>query len=132
MSNSSRKITAFEKNVANRILVRRQENDIRQTEIADALGISFQQYQKNEKGLNRLTIGRLVDISKILGTTPHDLLLWNEEDVGAIETLGISRKMRELWGKIPSMKYRQAIMSLLKVIAEENDIQLQGEKTHGK
>lgn len=37
-----------------------------QKTLGDALGISFQQIQKYEKGLNRVSAGRLKEISDIL------------------------------------------------------------------
>lgn len=37
-----------------------------QTDLGDALGITFQQIQKYEKGLNRIGSGRLFKISRIL------------------------------------------------------------------
>jgi|SRR5690606_7715215 len=37
-----------------------------QTELGEALGITFQQIQKYEKGLNRIGSGRLFKISRIL------------------------------------------------------------------
>jgi transcriptional regulator with XRE-family HTH domain len=41
-----------------------------QTEVADALGITFQQIQKYEKGLNRVGASRLQQISEVLGVSP--------------------------------------------------------------
>lgn len=38
-----------------------------QTELADRLGITFQQVQKYEKGMNRVGAGRLSRIARILG-----------------------------------------------------------------
>jgi transcriptional regulator with XRE-family HTH domain len=35
------------------------------------LGLTFQQVQKYEKGTNRISVGRLVDIAKILGVDIH-------------------------------------------------------------
>ena len=40
--------------------------DMSQTDIADALGLTFQQVQKYEKGANRIGAGRLQHISQIL------------------------------------------------------------------
>jgi transcriptional regulator with XRE-family HTH domain len=37
-----------------------------QTEIARFLGVSFQQIQKYEKGMNRVSAARLFDICKVL------------------------------------------------------------------
>lgn len=45
-----------------------------QTALADAVGLSFQQIQKYEKGLNRIGISRLIGISKVLEIAPADLI----------------------------------------------------------
>jgi transcriptional regulator with XRE-family HTH domain len=37
-----------------------------QTQLADALGVTYQQVQKNERGTNRITASRLQQISHIL------------------------------------------------------------------
>jgi transcriptional regulator with XRE-family HTH domain len=37
-----------------------------QTELADALGVSFQQVQKYEKGVNRLSASTMVQIASVL------------------------------------------------------------------
>ena len=38
-----------------------------QSQLADALGITFQQIQKYEKGINRISAGRLFEIANLLG-----------------------------------------------------------------
>ena len=48
---------------------RRSLMGLSQTELADALGITFQQVQKYEKGTNRISVSRLVDICDILDVT---------------------------------------------------------------
>ena len=40
--------------------------DMSQTDVADALGVTFQQVQKYEKGANRISASRLHHISQIL------------------------------------------------------------------
>ncbi|MDE1996693.1 MAG: helix-turn-helix transcriptional regulator, partial [Rhizobiaceae bacterium] len=37
-----------------------------QTELGDRVGVSFQQIQKYEKGSNRISAGKLVDLAKAL------------------------------------------------------------------
>lgn len=49
-----------------RIRVRRLEADMSQQDLAILLGVSFQQVQKYEKGVNRVSAIRLVEIAKIL------------------------------------------------------------------
>ena len=41
-----------------------------QSEVADTLGITFQQIQKYEKGMNRVGASRLQQISDTLGVSP--------------------------------------------------------------
>ncbi|MGV3278882.1 helix-turn-helix domain-containing protein [Rickettsiales bacterium LUAb2] len=48
----------------------RLERGMSQRDLASRLGITFQQIQKYEKGLNRIGIGRLYDICTILEVKP--------------------------------------------------------------
>lgn len=50
-----------------RLRRRRSMLGISQSKLADALELTFQQVQKYEKGQTRIGVGRLWDISKILG-----------------------------------------------------------------
>jgi transcriptional regulator with XRE-family HTH domain len=50
-----------------KLRLQRQVRGISQTVLADALGITFQQVQKYEKGVNRISASRLQHIAKILG-----------------------------------------------------------------
>ena len=49
-----------------RIRLRRAENGISQAELAEQLGVSFQQVQKYEKGVNRVGAARLQQIAETL------------------------------------------------------------------
>jgi transcriptional regulator with XRE-family HTH domain len=55
-----------DKHVGSRVRMRRLMLDMSQTDIADALGVTFQQVQKYEKGTNRISASRLQHISQIL------------------------------------------------------------------
>jgi transcriptional regulator with XRE-family HTH domain len=57
---------AVDKLVGRNIRVLRLAKELSQTELADGLGIAFQQVQKYEKGTNRVGSGRLLKISAIL------------------------------------------------------------------
>lgn len=61
------KILPFNAGLGHRLRVLRQTRQLSQKALADALGISFQQLQKYERGSNRLTVDRLVQVSHILG-----------------------------------------------------------------
>jgi transcriptional regulator with XRE-family HTH domain len=55
-----------DKIVGRNVRVYRLAKDMSQTDLADQLGLTFQQVQKYEKGTNRIGSGRLLKISKIL------------------------------------------------------------------
>ncbi|WP_244613993.1 helix-turn-helix domain-containing protein [Bartonella kosoyi] len=52
--------------VGKKIRLKRKMLGMSQKTLGDALGVSFQQIQKYEKGLNRVSAGRLKEISDIL------------------------------------------------------------------
>ena len=53
--------------VGERLRTRRTLLGLSQTAVADAMGLTFQQLQKYEKGANRISASRLYDLSQILG-----------------------------------------------------------------
>ena len=57
----------IDKHVGNRVRMRRLMLNMSQTKLADALGLTFQQVQKYEKGANRIGASRLQHTSQILG-----------------------------------------------------------------
>lgn len=59
-------LNAIDIHVGARIRLRRQLLGMSQTKLADALGITFQQLQKYEQGLNRVSAGRLYDLGRTL------------------------------------------------------------------
>ncbi len=59
-----------DKQVGSRVRMRRMLLGISQEKLGNALGITFQQVQKYEKGTNRIGASRLQQISKILDVPP--------------------------------------------------------------
>jgi transcriptional regulator with XRE-family HTH domain len=57
--------------VGARVRQRRTLFGMTQTDLADALGLSFQQIQKYEKGTNRVGASRLYDLSRVMTCPPR-------------------------------------------------------------
>ena len=55
-----------DKHVGSRVRMRRLMLGVSQTKLADALGLTFQQVQKYEKGVNRISASKLQHISNLL------------------------------------------------------------------
>jgi len=65
-----RKPNAVDAHVGQRIRQRREWQNMSQTTLGEAIGVTFQQVQKYEKGVNRVGAGRLQQISKALKVEP--------------------------------------------------------------
>jgi transcriptional regulator with XRE-family HTH domain len=70
VSTGRRGPTAVDTHVGQKIRSRRIFLGMSQTEVADAIGITFQQVQKYERGANRVGASRLQQISDALGVSP--------------------------------------------------------------
>jgi transcriptional regulator with XRE-family HTH domain len=56
--------------VGRKLRMRRTILGMSQSELGDAIGISFQQVQKYERGANRISASKLWDFSRALDVTP--------------------------------------------------------------
>jgi transcriptional regulator with XRE-family HTH domain len=61
-----RKPNAIDKHVGARVKARRILLGLSQERLGDALGVSFQQVQKYERGANRIGAGRLPELASVL------------------------------------------------------------------
>lgn len=59
----------IDRHVGSRVRMRRMLVGISQEKLGEALGLTFQQVQKYEKGTNRIGASRLQHIGKVLGVT---------------------------------------------------------------
>ena len=69
--NSARSSDSVDLAVGSRLRYLRRKHELSQKDLAGSLGISFQQVQKYEKGVNRISAGRLWQISTIFNVTPN-------------------------------------------------------------
>lgn len=61
-----RSCDAIDKYIGARLKMRRHEQGISQEKLGEGLGVSFQQIQKYEKGVNRVSVSALSRIAKLL------------------------------------------------------------------
>ncbi len=62
---------SIDKEIGSRVRMRRVSIGMSQEKLGDMLGLTFQQVQKYEKGMNRISVSRLVEIAKILSVDIH-------------------------------------------------------------
>jgi transcriptional regulator with XRE-family HTH domain len=63
----SRRANPIDVHVGSRVRLRRMLLGMSQEKLAERLGLTFQQVQKYEKGVNRIGASRLFDLSHVLG-----------------------------------------------------------------
>lgn len=66
-----------------------------QDELAKAVGLTFQQIQKYERGANRISASRLVELSKAMGVFVTDLFTGVDAEAKEIETRSLAEMKRE-------------------------------------
>lgn len=111
--------------VGARVRLLRQSQKMSQATLADALGVTFQQIQKYERGTNRISISSLTRIARALGTTIPELV---DETTDESRPLGdITDLIREpatlelvrAFRAIPEGGRRRALLELARSLAEK-------------
>jgi transcriptional regulator with XRE-family HTH domain len=117
--------------VGNRVRIRRMLIGMSQEKLGDLLGLTFQQVQKYEKGVNRIGAGRLYEISRILGV-PIEFFYGGVAGAEAGEfaenhsapvmdfvSSGEGLQLSLAFMKIKDPKVRKRMLDLVKSLAEE-------------
>jgi transcriptional regulator with XRE-family HTH domain len=117
---SARSAGDFDAEVGKRIRARRLGLAMSQEAVAEALGVTFQQLQKYEKGVNRVAAGTLYKLAKILKTRPEALMPPFSERGAAAETGKLPPKVQKLIdgfeGLSPS-EQRMCVIALMDMLA---------------
>jgi len=126
--------------VGSRIKMRRTALGMSQERLGDALGLTFQQIQKYERGTNRVSASRLAHIADALGVTvgwmfnedggdpisPRDAFGFAEAQDGFGEPGEEPRNPREAlelvraFYRIPSATQRKSVLEFMKSMAQPN------------
>ena len=119
--------------VGKRILLRRKMIGMSQGTLGTALGITFQQVQKYEKGTNRVGSSRLSNIAQILGVpvsyffgelsaadNKDDSIALNDPVMAFLAT-DEGRQLNIAFGKISSPAIRKRVVGLVAAISKGVD-----------
>ena len=122
--------------VGHRVRLRRMLMNMSQEQLGECLGLTFQQVQKYEKGVNRIGAGRLFEIAGVLGV-PVNFFYENPEtfaEAGAppgfqepndappvLEFIasGEGLQLSLAFMKIHDQKVRRSVLDLVRSLAEE-------------
>ena len=104
--------------IGQRIRERRRSMGLSQQDLAEALGVSFQQVQKYERGANRISFSRLVEVSGALKCRLGDLAEGlgpdhapkELEQINALMNADGALEMLEAFAALPSNALRRAVL----------------------
>ncbi len=118
----ARTTTSDDKSIGTKLRVLRVAAGMNQTDLGAALGVTFQQIQKYEKGVNRVQAGRLTVIAKALGCTVADIL-----DTGEVRSDPAMKMLQTSQGRRLAEGYlrmdrdqRRALVDLVDTIISAN------------
>jgi transcriptional regulator with XRE-family HTH domain len=125
IARGSRRANPMDVHVGSRVRLRRMLLGMSQEKLGEHLGLTFQQVQKYEKGVNRIGCGRLFQIARILGV--HVMDFFDGSDAGKPT---VARNVRDLisepqafhlveaFSEIGDRKLRRSVVELVKKIAQ--------------
>ena len=107
------------------VRLQRQKLGLSQSDLAERIGVTFQQVQKYEKGTNRISIGRLTRIAKALDVPPIFFFAGETRARGASgdksrEFLAADGALRliKAYDRFTAMEMRTAFVDLVESIAK--------------
>jgi transcriptional regulator with XRE-family HTH domain len=112
----------LEREIGARIRARRRQLGLSQSELADQLGVSFQQVQKYERGANRVAASTLVTAAMALGVgvswlvgedAPQD----GEQELLAALTRPGALEILQAFNAIPDLRGRNALLAVAEEMA---------------
>lgn len=120
---SGREVTEIDVRIGQRIRACRLEQGVTQMALADQLGVTFQQLQKYELGINRVAASRLYEIARALRAPVARFL--PDPDGEALVSPELERAMAtpeglqlfQLFGSLQSSKTRKALVALARAVA---------------
>ena len=114
----TRRLTSRDIDVGRRVRVLRLQRRLSQTDLANHLGVSFQQVQKYENGTNRISAGRLEQIAELFKIPVATLFA--QSGAGAdnqkplldlVDSAGALRLL-QAYSKLSNSKAKQALVQL--------------------
>ncbi len=116
----TQRATQIDKHVGRRIRERRMVLGLSQQQLASIIGVTYQQAHKYERGLNRISAGRLFTVAKALAGEPG-WFFENRSEQGATEEMAPSQRLNlELmrnFALIKDEKQQDALSAMARLLA---------------
>lgn len=110
-----------DRHVGTRIRERRVMLGLSQQQLAVMIGVTYQQAHKYERGLNRISAGRLYDIAGVLSVPISWFFEGMQEDATTLEMSPRQRMCLELarnFAMIDNLKHQEALSQMARALAQ--------------
>jgi transcriptional regulator with XRE-family HTH domain len=105
--------------VGKRIRARRRLCKISQVELANSIGLSFQQIQKYERGLNRVSASKLYAIAKHLGAPISHFFEGLEDEAEGDRGPRREQNVADAFRRMENQRLRRGCIDFVKLLAAE-------------
>ncbi|MGE0722875.1 MAG: helix-turn-helix domain-containing protein [Alphaproteobacteria bacterium] len=125
MKRSSTRARTVDRHVGAMIRERRIVLGLTQQQLADMIGVTYQQAHKYERGINRVSAGRLYEIAQVLGV-PVSYFFEGLDEEGGRTAGGRDRMSLELarnFAQIGDQRQKEALSHLARVLAAHGAVQ---------
>ena len=115
----------IDRHVGARMRERRIMLGLTQQQLAELIGVTYQQAHKYEKGINRIAAGRLSRIAQALGVEVgyfYEGMSQTPEAVAATPQQRLLLELARNFMALPSRKHQEAICNLARVLANADPI----------
>jgi len=119
MKRTTSRTQDIDRHVGARIRERRIMLGLTQQQLADLIGVTYQQAHKYERGINRVSAGRLFEVSRVL-SVPVAYFFEGLDQQGARTVSARERMCLELarnFAQIPNEKHQEALSQLARALA---------------
>ncbi|KJS45900.1 MAG: XRE family transcriptional regulator [Rhodospirillaceae bacterium BRH_c57] len=116
------KATDIDRHVGVKIRERRVMLGLSQQQMADMIGVTYQQAHKYERGINRISAGRLYEIAQVL-TVPIGFFFDGAESGRASELNPRQRMCLEVarnFAQIQNERHQEALSQMARALAAES------------
>ncbi|HLO78309.1 MAG TPA: helix-turn-helix transcriptional regulator [Magnetospirillum sp.] len=110
-----------DRHVGARIRERRIMLGLSQQQMADLIGVTYQQAHKYERGINRISAGRLYEIAQVLGVPVNYFFegLDNERSTDLNARQRMCLELARNFSSISNEKHQEALSQLARALASD-------------
>ena len=122
-----KRTTEIDRVIGAKLRLRRGELGITQTQLANAIGVTFQQVQKYEQGTNRIGGSRLAGIAKALDVPVSYFFEHSAEETEAAAASLLSQQgaiaLLRAFAGVRDLNQRQRVIDLVRALAGKEPLQ---------